>query len=660
MWRVTGPSMRLRSASLWLLLLVITVNAIALAPVLKSPYLGDDSWRESTLSGIARLTGTDLLSLSWNTVEDFTRSGRWYPLVIYYYPIFYYLDHFQYKFLIVCLVLLNVLLFGWLARSITSSTGWGLAAMALSPFVVQLRFYHDPVMSYYGLMQIEFALLVLSIGWFLSYLRGASRVVLVGSIVCYAACLLIYEAFYLFWLVHVLVALVYFGWQRVRDVARTSAPFFLVTLANGLIAAFVRTTNSVYYEGVDARFAPVDWVRTSAEQVFSAVPFSYVLASDAIRNAREAAVVPSAWSALVVGAIWIGVWWFVWRRANAEESGGPASRARVLLLVGLAFWVLPAPIVALSAKYQKELTWGLGYLPAYVSGFGVIMVALAGLWSVSPWLGKSTTPLSRVAAVGVTVIGGVLCGLNYANNWTVADRYNFVEHRPRKLIEDALAAGLLRSVPDGSVLVCDEPLRGWDNPAFFCQHTGLTLQVVKQPGFWFDPELGNSTISSALRGFVQRAPGIYDFSAPENSGSVFAGYKIRFEGRGWPLLSPVTAPPEVNKERSVFLLSYRVGSDGAGIAVLARLAALKADEDRLVAASADRVWIYVARSEKRAGESACVVTGSWNDGAFSDFGSFTFPERQLKLLASKETGRLFVIPEQLMKHRVDPRSIAAK
>ncbi|MCA1959939.1 MAG: hypothetical protein LDL33_04005 [Desulfomonile sp.] len=649
--------MRTKLSNACLVLLVIAVNAVALVPVIQSPYLGDDSWRESTLSGVARLTGTNLFDLSWNTVKDFTRSGRWYPLVIYYYPIFYYLDHFQYKLLILCLVLVNVLLFGWLVRTITSSTGWALAAMALSPFVLQLRFYHDPVMSYYGLMQIELALLVLSVGWFPAYLRGGGRRLLAGSIVSYTACLLIYEAFYLFWLVHVLVALIHFGWKRLRDVMRTIAPFFLITLVNGLIAVFVRAVNTVYYEGVDARFAAVDWALAFAEQVFSAVPFSYVLASDAIRNAREAAEASSVWSTLFVGALWAGVWWLVWRRARAETSVMREKSLHALVLVGLAFWVLPAPVVALSAKYQRELTWGLGYLPAYVSGFGVIMTALAGLAAISPWLRRSAARLSWAPVLGMAVVGGVLCGFNYANNRTVVERYNFVEYRPRKFIEDALATGILRAVPDRSVLVCDEPLRGWDNPAFFCQHTGLTLQVVKQPGFWFDSELGNSTITTALEGFAAREPGTYDFSAPESSGRVFSGYKVYFEGRGWPLLIPVTSPRASTADRGVFLLSYRIGTDGTGIAVLARLTALKADHNCLVAASADRVWIYVAQSGKLAEENAGVVTGSWNDGAFKSFGSFNFHERNLVMVASNGAGKLFMVPTRLMEHAIDPRSI---
>lgn len=671
-----GPRMRMNRTHVFLAFLVITVNAVPLMAVLHSPYLGDDSWRESTLRGIAQLTGTGLVRLSWDTVQDFMRSGRWYPLVIYYYPIFFSLDQFQYKLLVVCMVMANVVVFGWLVRIITASAAWGLAGMALSPFVVQLRFYHDPVLSYYCLMQVEFAFLALSTGLFVRYVREGGRGTLAASIACYTACLLVYEAFYLFWIVHLVVARVHFGRDRLRVVVRTSAPFFLVTVVNALIAVYLRITNTVYYEGVDARFAPADWIRTVAEQVFSAVPFSYAVASDAIRTARQAAGA-SEWSVVLVGILWAGVWWLLWTSLDGglrdsgsvggtcgmrDESLPPAqlgTSARMLLLIGLAFWVLPAPIVALSGKYQRELTWGLGYLPAYVSAFGVIMLALVGLRTCVARARGTGALFSTIAVLGFALAGGTLYGVNYANNWAVVDQYNLVEHRPRRLIEDALDAGLLKPVADRSVLVCDEPLRGWENPAFFRQHTGLNLQVVKQPGFWFDCELGNTTISEALGGFERLAPETYELRAPENRDRVFAGYQVRFEGRGWPLLSPVTAAPTGADPRRVFLLSYRTGKDGSAAAILAQLTSLKADQDRLVAASADRMWVYVARPEDRVGEGTR-ITGRWSDGTLTDFGFFAFDERDLELIASHRAGRLFLVPDGLMEHAVDPRSIEAR
>lgn len=651
--------MRVSPASICLVCFLLAINAAALMPVLESPFLGDDSWRESTLRGIAQLTGTNLLSLSWETLADFSRSGRWYPLVIYYYPIFYYLDQYEYKLLVVCAVLVNVLLFGWLVRVITGSFGWGLAAMALAPFVVQLRFYHDAVLSYYCLMQIEFALLVVSAGLFLQYVRGRGRGAFVGSVACYTASLLMYEAFYLFWMVHVAIALVHFGRDRIREVMRTSAAFFLVAAANALVSVGIRATNTVYYEGVDARFSAMDWARAFAVQVFSALPFSYAVASDALANAREAAGASWHWSAVLVGVAWAAAWWLVWTRARAETRAGSEESSRMLLVIGLAFWVLSAPIVALSAKYQRELNWGLGYLPTYVSGFGVMMVALAVLREGAGWTAATRARSSRSVLLAAAVVGGVLCGFNYANNRIVVERYNLVEHQPRKLIEQALDAGIMRPIPDLSVLVCDEPLRGWDNPAFFRQHCGLTLQVVKQPGFWPDPELGNSTITAALAGFTGQRRGVYDFSLPETGDRVFSGYRVRFEGRGWPLLAPVVSPRAHDSRRRVFLLSYRAGNNGPGYAVLAQLTTLTADQDRLAAAAAGRLWLYIARSEQGEGERVR-ITGRWVDASLRGLGSFTFHERDLELLSSNRNGKLFSIPDRLMEHAVDPRSIEVR
>ena len=60
------------------------------------------------------------------------------------------------------------------------------------PLCIQFRIYHDPMTGYYGLMQMMFAELMISLIWLLKYLDGGKRY-LAGSLVFYLIGLMSYE-----------------------------------------------------------------------------------------------------------------------------------------------------------------------------------------------------------------------------------------------------------------------------------------------------------------------------------------------------------------------------------------------------------------------------------------------------------------------------------
>jgi hypothetical protein len=171
---------RLRS---YLIVLSILVNLVNLLPVIQSPFLGDDAWRESCISGVASLTNTNLGEITWSVTKDFIRDGRWYPLVVYYYAAFYYLDRVYYKTVEVGLILVNIILLGYLVQLITDRKSFFLITLLVAPLFFQFRFYHDPILYYYYLMQLEFLLLVSSLIFFLWFLRNFVRLNLILSVI---------------------------------------------------------------------------------------------------------------------------------------------------------------------------------------------------------------------------------------------------------------------------------------------------------------------------------------------------------------------------------------------------------------------------------------------------------------------------------------------
>ncbi|MEW6532468.1 MAG: hypothetical protein AB1473_16675 [Thermodesulfobacteriota bacterium] len=642
---------------LLLTLIVLGVNSAFLLPVLDSPYLGDDSWRESLTKGLVLLSEKNLLEMCWEISKDFISSGRWYPLIIYYYPVFYYVDQHTYKVMTLLFVVGNVMLFGWFVSLISRSAKLGLMAMMLPPLTLQLRMYHDAILSYYFLMQIEFAFLMLSAIGLVYFLRRARWWLYIVSILSYLACLLVYEVSYAFWLVHAVLCYVHFGRHRLKQALLTSLPFVALSVLNLGIMLIIRATFGVYYEGVQSQFAPMQCLITFAKQVFSATPLSYFVSTPVIQDLSIRSEMFSLGLLIAICAPWGLVWYTLWRKRSASDSSGEPAAAGALSVLGIVIWLAPSIPIAFSAKYQRELQWGLGYLPTYLSAFGVDLLLLAGGVFVSSRLRGTARVPREMFAVCTAIIGAVVSAIAFNSNCIVVQKYAHAERFPRALMETALEHGLLRPVKDKSFLICGEPFHSWDNPPFFKQYSGMTLQVVKPKGFCHDEEMGSTTIDKALaKSAAANRPGCYDFTCPANCKQVFSGYDVVFKGLGWPVLCKTTNPSSKPEVPSVFFLRYEASSEAQGYAVLAKLRGIKVNSGEIVEISADRTWVYAAvpsASALRNLRIRCKFVDEQNRSTKS----FEFDQRQLRAVRISGKEMILQLPPCSDGLFVDPRSI---
>ncbi|MBI4963495.1 MAG: hypothetical protein HY913_09485 [Desulfomonile tiedjei] len=647
-----------RRLEVYLFLLAVLLNGLNFLPVLDSPYLGDDSWCESSISGAVQLSQTSLFDMCWNAEKDFIRSGRWYPLVIYYYPAFYYLDQNLYKAVTVLMIICNVALFGYFVKLVTFSTSAGLIATLLPPLFCQLRTYHDPILSYYFLMQLEFLFLLASLVFFVWYLRGSKRRFWYLSLLSYTVCLLTYEASYTFWIMHIAVGYLHFGKQAPGKIARAAWPFLLVALVNMGVTLLIRAKFGTHYEGVSLNLSVGDWVATFLKQLVSALPLSYLL-THGFEASREFAGSYFLKDLIAVCAFWAVLWWLVSDHAFAKDRVQTANGRASLILLGLGLWILPAAIVPFSAKYQRELTWGLGYLPVYISCFGVMMVAVFGLVSLYSAAGKLGQRSKFVLTCAIALVGTVVCAITYSDNRTVIEKYNIAEHYHRRIVEDALKNGLLRPVPNGSYLICSPPVRSWDSPAFYRMHSGLTVQVVRPAGFEPDVQLGNNLVETAFAGYqVPGASSFYDFRRKDARNRTFLGYEAQFKGIGWPILAPVVGSTNGKDDTKAFFIRYESKSRGSGYAILGRVVTMKADNRSIQGVSCGGLYVYVAAP--RAHSCANVmVTGSWIDDTTLKPGDpFRLTGKDLKLISSGPHGKLYEASFAAGKH-LDATSVAA-
>ncbi len=420
-----------RNLFLCLVVLVALVNIVNLLPLLDSPYLGDDAWCESTLKGLVELSGITLPKLCWNVVVDYVRDGRWYPAIVYYYPVFYYLDRYLYKLATLLFILSNIFVFGYFVSLTTSSKSAGLISALLPPLFFQLRFYHDPLLSYYFLMQVEFLLLVGSLIFFTWHLRSGRKAYLVGSVATYALSLLVYEAFYGFLVMYGVIAYFHFGRSNFRKIAKVVLPFLVVFCLNACLILVIRSVFVVHYEGIHLNLVFSDWILAFMKQLVAAVPLSYYTLTNAFSDTLEYARVYFANDLFVIFCLWAIAWGFTSLFCADARGSDTSITLRPLILLGLGFWVLPAPIVTLSAKYQKELTWGLGYLPVYVSGFGLMMLATFLIMQVYVGLTSLGNRWRFGILAGIGAIACLVCVINYNNNRIVSARVQLQRALPQ-------------------------------------------------------------------------------------------------------------------------------------------------------------------------------------------------------------------------------------
>lgn len=638
----------------YLFLLAILLNVIYLLPVLDSPYLGDDSWSESSVKGLVLLSDTNLLDVCWNAEKEFLKSGRWYPLAVYYHLMFYYLDQHLYKATVIFLIVVNILAFGYLVKVITSSDSAALTAIVLSPLFLQIRQYHDAILSYYCLMQVEFLFLVLSLICFARYLRESRTIFLLMSLLSYTVCLLTYEASYTFWILHALLAYLHFGRRSLRRIIGVTSPFLIAASINLGISLLVRAWSGMVYEGVSVNLSPTAWLQAFLKQVFAAVPLSYFFARG-VEHSLEYARTYFMQDLIGICAFWAVLWGLVWHFAFGEDKPQTTDSPDPLIWIGLGLWIVPAIMVSFSVKYQNELRWGLAYLPVYLSSFGVIMIVVYASQRLYFAAVRLPGPGTMVALTVTTLLGVITCGITYNTNRAIIEKFNLTENYPRQVIENALRGRLMQNVPEGSVVLCSLPIRGWDSPAFYSMHSGSTVQVVRTAGFPHETQIGNSRVENAFACWeVAGASHCYDF---RNSHAAAGCMQAQLEGVRWPAL--YRSISAAGAARQAFFLKYDALARGVGYAVSGRMVDLKADNHHISCVSADSVRVYVAFPFDYQ-KGSTMIAGNWIDReTYRTSGCFNFQENDLLPISEDPHGRLYELPQPPGGKLFEPASILA-
>lgn len=500
---------------------VLALAVAFLSPMLKSGFCGDDAINSLVMpaldSGGWSIVGRTISEqiVAWATLQ-----GRFFLLAYLAYGMFYLINGnvFVYKLLVMALVLADIALFGTLIRRLSGSTGAGVFGAGVVLVALQMRAFHDPILGFSTLLQMSLLWILISLLTFTTYLRTNQVRHLVLSAAAYLFATLTYEVTLPLFLIHVLVAWLFPGRQRLGAVLRRSWPFVAIAALSVLGVVVLRSAFGVSLGGSGGgtympNADPFAYLTTLAKQTAGALPLSYhaldALSTSAVHPspglfenlAMYARRYPVRTLAISVGFVLVMFAAIRRMSGDAGERSTP-TRAGLLAAVGLGLLVLPGTLISLSPRWQTELFWGISYLPVYISYFGIAMLAAALVLAaaerrprwLTPWVALGLA--MAIAAVGTTT---------YHDNRMVIDAWNDGWKFPREAEMAGLRAGTLDALPDGATVVVGTP-HSWDVPAFFEVYTGRAPGAVLQAaGTGFEAPGG------ALSEEVTRSGIVYDY-----------------------------------------------------------------------------------------------------------------------------------------------------
>jgi len=566
---------------------------ISLSPLLESGLSGDDlpnsvSFARSVLhaqgNGLGQLIHDTLAS-----VPVWAASGRFFPLSGYAAFLFYFVDGhaLALKLFVLALILVDLGLLGYLTTQMTGSRALGVLAILITPLLFQLRVavYHDPIASFAGLLEVVLACTLISLVLLLLYLKSAKRRYLVGSLAVYAVSLLTYEITIPFFLLFAALAWLYPERRSVLMSARISWPFAAlagaaVALSMGLrlfMEVALSGSADAYAQAVSAsgltvsgayipNIAPGAILATLAHQVSAALPLSFQqLGVPGLFPSFSADLTAQPAFSLVLiagyGAMAVTLGWQLWREVLARSHG---FRPGLLVVLGSGLLILPNAVISLSPRYQAETSWGIGYLPVYLSYFGVALLLLAliyGLFRLAASAKRSvavalSTVTTLALAVGIAYVGVV----NHANNAIEVENGNAAVWYPRATVMTAMERGLFAGLPADLRLVVGGAGPGYwgvRDPAFFSGYSGVKVAAVV-------------TVAEAVATMRATTP-----SSTSEDGAV-----------------TYLMPPQSD----VYYLTYGGAWEGNGSAVLGKIRELKRAANGALSMQLESVRLYMSAS----------------------------------------------------------------
>ena len=512
--------------------LMSSLVAMALWPLLSSGYYSDDLIH-STLRGQLELQNKSLLN---HIVEEnrywIVDNGRFFPVAtLMVLPVSYLFSNLLlHKIFILLQVIVNALLFSRFVENLTKDFFAGYIASLFLPILFQFRLFHDPILSFSGMMQSFMTITLLSLILCQKHHDRDQPRYLAASVFLYNLTLYFYEISVPFVLLFLILTI---GRRPVtlRQVVRQLLPYMVSTafaLAVMAITRHLRDPATAGYEGITLHLQAGSIFKTLIIQISAAFPLNYYLFDPAHLFSGVGIGRPGLHEIMTVAGFASAYWYTSRRMAHIDTI--------TTVLVGTTLLFFPALLVSLSLKYQKALSFGIGYLPVYVGYFGVAMLAVAML---AQWQRRFPAKYRQIFHMVLCAALSLCLLITLLNNRAVVAKANIDVHYRRAALVKALQENILQSVPENAnLLILDEyaydpqpavrsDLRGWAETGYPWKNAALVYQFARK-------RLQVMTETNEMRKFTAKSdlPDIYLLEIKSYPG------KMRIE-EGYLLLSKI-------------------------------------------------------------------------------------------------------------------------
>lgn len=443
--------------------LFLLLMFLAVMPILGGGFNWDDAFI-SVEAQVLRLTGESIFAKVWQEIVDYLAIGRINPFAAFHYLVFYFIpDPGIYKILLAAVTLLNGFLYYRFLKLWLQDHTEAVFILLAVPLCFQFRLYHDPLNSYYGLMQVMFCELMGALIFFLRWLKGGRKGHLVLSLIFFIIGLMSYEMFFPLTALFLVPAL---GEEKnLFKALKKILPWILAAVLVFALSMLLRTniTQETAYNGTTFSLDIPLILRTFFYQVTAAVPLRYRTSGyDAglfgegifwqeLFNTSLAAFISSVQLQDLLGCAVLMMLMMTdpVRKLKFSAHG---------LIFGLLLWLLPGLVISLSVKYQAELHPGLAYIPVYFSYFGMAVI----LYEVISLLCRYFHPRTvRLFCCGTACM---ILLINAQDSRSINSMLNDVFLHTRKTGEAALQAGILGSdTTEGKTLVSTNRFALWEN-----------------------------------------------------------------------------------------------------------------------------------------------------------------------------------------------------
>ena len=388
----------------------IVVICLFLSPLLFYGYTADD--RQHVLQHIL-LIERGLWSSIKIIYNDVSSMQRFFPLhIVLYSTLFKIFDYDNAWIYHGIQILLNILAYKSFARWIQSYFNIKIEGTMLLIFLTTIQFrvtYSDPIVSYFGLMQILAIAQFEGMIYLKRYLNEDNKLSGIKWLITLISQLLLYEM--TIFMVPVTVYYLYenhkLNHRKCLIACGSGVTMLAIYLA---IYVYIKNINQEIYSGTSLSLSIPNIIGTTIIEAFGSLPLTYVGYIASQKMDINGMIV---WGIYVVfmGAITISI-------MKSERIMEGRSYDFRLVKYGALIWICAAFSIALSERYQKELEFGLTYLVSYMQNFGYVMVVYY---------------LIRRYEVGKILVG--FCILTFVFNVMVLHQSNKIDGAKRVAME---------------------------------------------------------------------------------------------------------------------------------------------------------------------------------------------------------------------------------